>query len=702
MATFAPAKSRTSSASSISSVNYENDDSIVNFVKRRWETRQYHRQSIERQWYTNVAQFMGYQYHTYDDSSGRMKMPPAPSWRVRHVGNRLLGNVRKAVAKMLRQKPHWTSIPATAELEDQMVSLVSNKALRAYWRSLNMDRLVVDAAYWSFITGNSFMSIVWDPELGPPLEINQEDLALLPPELLEDPAQRRKLDKLLEGGIRLGDPRIEVHSPFQIEVDPEAMFLKDADWLNHSKCRALSWLRDRYGDKVADLEPDKGSASSLTMYYERRIQHMAGPYGGFTTDDQDDSESVLTHSLWRAPCKKHPKGYWCLVAGDKVLDKLDELPNPFHAIPYIHLMEIPVPGRFWGTCALEHCLPAQAGYNRTRSQIRESANLFAKPKVLAPKGHGMTALTFTSEPGEIVEHNPGLKPEPWTPPPIPDYVHKQIEYDLKDLEDISHVHEVTQARAPSGVRSGVAIAQLQEQDDQVLAPTFMLSEDELGKLGGWLLHLISENVEEERILKLVGKGNEVETLAFTGKQLFGPNSGKPGVNYFDVEVQLGSQLPLSRQARLQYTIDLVNAGILDRVADKKKILTMLELGTDEGVIDEEQLDRQNARRENLQMMDGLQLEINPWDNDLVHLEQHTNFQKLPDFAKLATPEVISAFEMHKARHQLRVQQVMMAQQPGMPPEEQAPPEAEMPLDENEAAFAAGEAGAQVPQEFVGS
>jgi hypothetical protein len=700
MATFAMAKSRTSSAPKISEVNFENDESIVQFVQGRWEKRRYHRQAMERQWYTNVLHFLGYQYHTYDDTTGRFYQPPAPPWRVRYVGNRLLGNVRKIVSKALRQKPNWTSIPATSDLEDQMVSLVSDKVLKAYWRSLDMTRLLTDALYWMGTTGNAFKSIVWDPEIGPELEFNREDLAELPPEM-QTPEAMRQIEKLLKGGIRLGDPRVEVHSPFQIEVDPEAMRINEAAWLNHSKCRALSWLKDRYPKEAADLTPESGNDGSLTMFYERRIQNTAGPYGGWNVEDEEAGESILTHNLWLAPSKKHKKGAWALVAGDVVLDKQKELPNPFHAIPYVQLLEIPVPGRFWATCALEHCIGPQGDYNKGRSQLIENRNVMSRPKWAVPKGSGILNSSIDNQPGEVIEHNPGLPPVVITPPAIPDYVHRLLEYALKDIEDVSHIHEVTQSRAPSGVRSGVAIAQLQEQDDQVLAPTFLLMEEALSQLGSWLLHILAENVEEERILKIVGKGNEVETKAFTGKQLYGPNSSKPGVNYFDVQVQLGSQLPLSKQARLQFTIDLVNAGILDRVADKKKILEILELGTEEGVINEEQLDKQAARRENLQLMDGLELEINPWDNDLIHLDQHTLFEKQPDFKKLATPEDIARFETHKARHQLRVQAVMQPQSQGLPPEEQAPEEAEMPLDDNEAAFAAGVAGQEIPGELIG-
>lgn len=691
---------------------YETDftkpDQVLDFVEGMWRSRDDRRQQFERQWYTNIANFLGYQYHVFDELSGKMVIPPVPSWRVRLVCNRLMGIVRKTVSKAMRQRPIWTSLPATTDDEDRDVSQVSTKLLQNAWRELNMNRALVDAFYWMGTTGNAFISCVWDPQAGPKLgPMGPEDMEGMEPEYTQN-----GYEEILESGLSLGDPRIEVHSPFEIDPEPNVTKLEDASYVLHSKVRSLAYVRDRYGKKADGILPDGNDGDTLTRFYEQRIARMAGPQtAGVQLGDQATGETVTLHCLSVKPTRKMPKGCYAVVAGGRLLALKKELPNPMHEITLTHLVEIPVPGRFWGTCSLEQCIPLQAAYNRGRSQLLENANMMGRPKWLDPNGSGVPEVSLNNKPGEVIHYNFPLKPETVDPPNIPEYVHRNLEYNLKDMEDVSAIHEVTQARAPSGVRSGVAIAQLQEQDDQMLAPAFMLAEDALSKIASWLLQYYANYCEEERIIRIVGESLDVESLTFTGKSLVGPNEGRPGVNYFDVRTEMGSQLPLSKASRSSYIIELTQAGILDLMQDRKKIHQMLELGTDEGVLQDEALDRQNARRENVMMLQGIDLPINPWDNDEVHIDEHRRSQKQPKHQKLATmdPALVQREEAHIAQHMMRLQ-AQMAPPPEAAPaaampqpteDMMAPPmEAEMPQTEEEALAMAQAQGEQIPPELL--
>jgi hypothetical protein len=635
-------------AMAISEVNWDDEGSVVAFVMGRWERRDQYRGQLEKQWYTNIAQYMGYQYNVYDPRSGKMVVPDAPPWRVRLVANRLLPIARKVVSKLLRQRPTWTALPATNEAEDAAISRVATKALAAYWRTLDMDRVLVDAFTWMCTTGNSFLRVYWDPKKGEALDLSSE--------VQDMPKSVQKL----AAAARLGDAAVDCVSPFELDIDPNCTKLQEATHVIHSKVRDVKYLENAYG--VKGIRADATDDTVMARYFERRLATMGGPSGfmGMRNTDED-SNSAMTHTLWMNPCTDYPEGAYAIIAGGKVLHLEKSLPNPFKRIPYVHLIEIPVPGRLWGTCAIEQCLPLQADYNRGRSQLCEARNQMTKPKWLLPRGSGVLSTALTDEPGEIVEYNFGAKPEMQTPAALPDYIHRILEYDLKDMEDVSAIHEVTNARAPSGVRSGVAIAQLQEMDDQMLAPCFLMAEKELSRVGGWLLEILAKNIQEDRLIRIVGQDKQVEAVQFTGKSLFGPSAGRPGVSYFDVEMQMGSQLPSTKPARLQFALDLVAAGILDRVADRKQIFKILDLGTEEPVLNDESLDRQQAQRENAILLQGMVMDINPWDDDEVHMDTLRRFQKQPDYAKASAndPMANSRFEQHFAQHYMRAYPQMM-------------------------------------------
>jgi hypothetical protein len=678
-----------STPATIYEVDFKDDSSLQSFVDGRYATRESHRFTLERQWFENVAQYLGYQNHHWDRVSGKLSIDNAPPWRSRIVINRLKGIVQKLVSKAVRAQPHWESLPATSELQDQMISIVSTKVLRYYWRSLDMDRMMVDAFHWIGTCGNVFLSVWWDPQKSTEFKLDQSDLDSLPEEFRNDPAFK---DILKPGQtIAIGDVSVEVNPPFEVDPDPDALDMECASHVIHSKLRSLTYLRDRY-KKAKKINPADSDQETLTSFYTRRLQTMAGPTSGSSgvaVANEEQNHAAICHTLYVNPTKKYPKGVYAVVAGGIVLEKRFDLPNPFKRAPFVHLKEMHVPGRFWGSCSLEQSRPLQAAYNRSRNQQIESRNLMARPKWLVAKGSLSNDLGITNQPGDIVEYNPPFRPEAWTPPPLPEYVFRIEEALLKDMEDISSIHEVTQARAPSGVRSGVAIAQLQEQDDQALAPTFMVASKQISKLGSWLLQLVAENVEEDRMLKVVGENRGVESFLLTGGALFGDNQGTPGVNYFDVEVQMGSQLPLSKQARSQFVLDLVNAGILDRVQDRKKIMELLELGHEEGALTEDQMDKQAAIRENVEMMQGVFSEPNSWDNDEEHLRQHQLWRKQPQYSQALqeNPQLNEIFDQHDAGHQIRINALLQQEQlaqagqlpqggPPAPEEEQFAPEGE--------------------------
>jgi hypothetical protein len=161
-------------------------------------------------------------------------------------------------------------------------------------------------------------------------------------------------------------------------------------------------------------------------------------------------------------------------------------------------------------------------------------------------------------------------------------------------------------------------------------------------------------VKEERLSKMVGPNYEVDSFFFKGGDLMGNNKGKPNVDYFDVRVRLGSQLPQSKQGRIQFVIDMVQNGIWQPEVHSDKIEEVLRIGADERLLTENQLDKQNAMRENLQMMKTREAPpIHPSDNHQVHLDGLRRFQKLPVYRKSIEedPSIDEVFAAHAAEHQ---------------------------------------------------
>jgi hypothetical protein len=112
------------------------------------------------------------------------------------------------------------------------------------------------------------------------------------------------------------------------------------------------------------------------------------------------------------------------------------------------------------------------------------------------------------------------------------------------------------------------------------------------------------------------------------------------------------------------------------------------MGEEEVNIDTDLYDKQNADRENLQMAQMMMVEVQPWDNPIIHLERHTVFEKQPHFTKLMEqdPTAKDRFEQHKRFHEMQLFQAMAPPGGPTPPQIQpteagmaAPPGEPMPV-----------------------
>lgn len=635
------------------SVDWKNPQDVVNFVGGMWDTRRSRRSWLERQWYINIAFYMGHQWLEWDESRGQLYQPTAPPWRVRLTANLVQGVARKIMSTILRQKPVFTVVPATGDAEDVIAARLQEKVLKYYWGGpFEADTKLVDAMVWMTTTGLGVWRLHWDPTKSNEVTLSSDDVT--DKNLISD---LKKLEKKGENKVNLGEAVLEQKSPFQIDPDPWATNFESLPWLIDTTMRPVEWVQDKYPKTGKDVQADD---EDDLHFFEKRIADLAGPASATFTGGRSslagvrgNQSMVNVHEVWALPFGKFNRGIYAVVADDTVLDirQNQYRANGQVALPYSFFEEIGVPGRLWPTCALEQSISLQAEYNRGRSQIIENRNQMSRPKWLVPEGANIGDYALTSEPGEVVRHTFGHQPTMSVPPPLPNYVIKTLELARSDIQDVSQIHDVSQGKQPGSVRAGRAIVALQEQDASVLAPTILMIEKALEKFGSMAMELISRKVKENRLVKITGKNDLYEVQEFLGADFLGSNKDKPGVNYFDVRVKIGSQLPLTPDARRQFITELAQSGILDVVADKAKILELLELGSEEPLYDLARLDKANQRQENRIMMTGVAMEVQDYDDDLVHLEALINFQKTPEYAEKRDERIDLIFQDHRSQHE---------------------------------------------------
>lgn len=672
-------------------IDINNDDSILQFFETRWKNKLYYKGDLELKWLTNIARYEGFYYLDFDTALRRFQeKSDIPPWRINLAINLALPVVRTQVTKLMRNRPIWDVLPATTDTQNIDIAQTSKKALQAFWYKHNVNYEFVDLLYWLALTGNAFIGVHWDPDVGPEMELTIKEFVnpkALPPithpefelhwaNALQQAQAKFEAFVQYNGSniLPLGDIELSTPSPFDMLFPFSTKFDK-IPWLIRAEVKDESWYAER-GIDTKDLAPPSAQEARY-LYYNRRIWNMVfWSKGQSNTSLSGDDRDVLELQCWLPKCRKYPKGLYAVIAGGKVISKGI---NPYNhgLVPYVMFSGEKTPGKIWASCNLEHAIPLIEQNNKTVSQILEIKNMMGKPKWLAPRSAALLTKAIDSEPGEVIEYSGLSKPEAWHPPPVPRYLFDIMAVLKSNRDDIVAQRDATRGVNPAGVRSGSALENLQSQDEGQLTVIGLNLDTGMSIVGRMILTLLDQFVDEKRVATFTGEKNRFQSIQIGRGRLSGPSDGMIGIDYFNVRVTQFSQFGLSRSGQLEFLKVLLQYNIYGP-NDKDKILHFISMGNWEDEIDEYKLDRSNAYQENLIMSQGQQLAPKQADHHQTHLEEHELFQK-GDIFKNLPPQIqqihlnhlrLTKFMMYAKMQEPLIlglkSKIMLASQEGIP------------------------------------
>jgi len=635
---------------------------IQDAIEQRWV--------VEAQWRLNMAWLIGRQYTTINRGSRRLEEIPAPPWRVRYVSNRILPTFRMYLGRLSKVRPLPEVIPATGNEADMLAAKVADKLLKYVWTKEKLDkRRAIELYSWMLVCGSAFLMPWWDHDAGDPIEIPE---AVSEEELIENPSAAIQ---------RMGDIRVDVVSPLEVYPDPSARSWDECRYIFHIKAVHVDILKEMFPEYANRIQPE-----SLEMYASWFVDPLMVAPGISQPIIRPIKDHARLIEYYERPSKKHPEGYHAIAVGmNNWIVKEEKLPYNHKDFPLVKFDFIPVPGRFWGMSLIEQLIPIQKNLNLTKSMLIENKIALSRPKVLIPTTAEVPPDAFTTEPGEKVFYNPlGGRPEPWVPPPVPGYVLQELQLIEQDFMEVSSLHWVARGMNPPGVRTAAGIAILQESDDTPLGPILMWNEQSWEDTAKQVIELARQFYTERRII-YAHLGDKVEALEFKREDLEGR---------YRILIDMGSSLPLSKAARIQFIFELLDRGAFrdqNGRIDETRLFKLLEMEAAVEASYDDQIDIRLARFENIEMRDNLtEFEPGELDNHMLHMQLHSKFIKelaLEDPEHPAIPLIRKHIEAHEewvkrlmvkqAAQQVEVQkriqevqsvimQAGMPQQPGQP------------------------------------
>lgn len=585
------------------------------------------RRNYESQWIINLAFLAGKQYTYFNLVSHTLKrLKPIPG-RIRKVDNQLWPKVRRQISDFIKTKPTMSVVPSSIDDEDIKAAKVGDKVMKAFWQNNKMRMKVRQMAGWIFSCGNVFVDDRWNDSLGP-TKVGQD------------------------GNLYyLGDADCGVWSPFEILVPAVPMGgveLDDFPWLIKMKWRDLDYLASKYPKRGKEVSEE--SRPNLIVGQELIMGKIASGLGKV--------KGAQLLEFYLKPNRDYPKGLFLAGANGKILEKSDW---PFLSFNMEHFKDIDLPGTFFGKATMEDGIPLQKTWNKTVSDIEEFNRTLGRGKLLTPLGSKLS-IEPDNVHGEIIYYKPvlGYKPELLTLKGLPATYTIILELTKRSLEDLFSQHEVTQGTTRSDLRSGEMVSLLREQDAHGQIPAHAIFEEGMATVMRRVLRRIQRGYSSERTLSISGKDDEYEVFTFKGADLR---------NNTDVRVKAQSSLPDSRVAREAVIMGRFEKGLYGDPADsevRRHVMNLLDDAVIKDIYSETLRDEKVARWENRLLM-KTEMNVNTYDNHMIHLKELNLFRKSMDYQKLKFEdvkmfgEIEARFMKHELAHKEFIEQMIEAE-----------------------------------------
>ncbi len=601
-------------------------EDIVNQIKKDLSSRKLARMPIERQWMLNANYLMGNQYcdiseanigdvdnDIYSDSSIE-----------RDTFNRISPLIEARISNLKKLKFYMSVIPSSDETEDCTKADVSTEIIRDKQKKSNFDNKIASALVWNEICGNAFILSWWNPVSG---EIVYRD------------------DKEV---IREGDVDYSVISPY--DVYPEDLYQSDIASQRSiiiEQVKPVEEVFDLYGIRVKGEKVDVMCPtlykSSSTPSFQPCISHCT----------KENAARIITY--FERSSRRYPKGRMIVICADKIIHYGD---LPYVDVPIVQLKCKESAGQFFAKSTIEELIPLQKAYNSCVNRIHEYIRRIAIGEYFVEEGsidideyeeNGLKA-------GALLVYRQGYQPpQRVNSPTLPNEVLSERIQLQKDMEYTAGVSQLmVVGAAPTGVVSGTAMETLRDIDNTRLSVTgdyIRLAVKQMAKI--WLgMYKLYANVP--RVLKNTGKNMLSGALVWS----------REDITDYDIEYEISNELSSSydnqRQKFLQgYSMGLFNdenGKIPLRIKRRAQKFLNLEYPID--ITDTDSLHEEKAKRENVLLNNFIIPQIEEYDDDKIHYEEHLRYALQTKFYMFEKtyPNLARSFKEHIKNHKKRIEE----------------------------------------------
>ncbi len=520
-------------------VNTSSEQKLAEIVLEKYKEAKKYRSTFDKDW-----------ERWYKLYAGQHWEGPKPDWRSDATVNFIFSTIETILPIITDNAPQINVVPTMAHSNRN--AEIIGEIVRRVWVDNDMDLELPIIMKNALKYGTSFAKVWWDP-------------------------------KAADG---LGDVAISAVDPRHMFPSPGAKNIRDAHYVVFAANVPLANILRDFPEKgklvkggvwEEELTLNKNITSQRSGSGDQ-LGPVSNTTGTATTDfakAPDSRDGMMSRDklvtlieLWH---KDENDQTYCTIMANGVL--LKHSPNPFkhNKFPFIKFIDYPIPSCFWGMGEIQQLEKLQMSINHRRAQTSDILRLTASPPFVADADSGINPKAMTNRPGTIIYKNRGSEVSWLTPPQLPSALFSLQEMDKADFEAISGVHDVTQGRRPVGVEAASAITELQEAAQTRIRAKVREMEGALRNMGRLIVSLVQQFYDDERVVRIVGAHGTKPEFVTINQTDIGEN-GVPirindvGIGKYDIEIGVGSTLPVNRTRRADQMKELFQLGIVDRRA----------------------------------------------------------------------------------------------------------------------------------------
>jgi len=577
----------------------------------------------------NIQLYRGIQYDNQDVRRDLRDRTVDRSRTIRKiVVNHLFDLTQARISRLVKFRPAVAILPTNNEFEDKQAADSTDMLLKHLWYINEFDaKISPRMAKIKSIMGEAYLWIDWDSNAG---DIHPEN-----------PKKGTKVPLLTENGEQETD---DMGNKVWIERD-----VMTGD-VRYQVVDALDvYVQDKKGRSE---KPDYCFRKRILPVEEARLlwPKAASKIKSTESADDFDHENFTTRKLVNEVIvwEFYHRGTIGLPKGRKVVFTRDGLlengPHPFShkKLPYVRLTDIDIPGLTYGMSFFETVKALTSTYNNLTNLVLRNQILVSHPKWMVPAGS--CNLAQLGNDVTIVQYKGPQAPVLAQANPTPTETFQFRENLKEEFQTIAGVRSTGRADPPAGIKSGVALQFLNEQE-QERANEDILKWNEFIKDTAIMTIAVAGDfydTADKRLLRVLGKDNEWKIRFFDSANLS---------KDYDIRIQNSSALPQSKAARTQTLLDL-NQQFPD-IFSPNQVLDMLDLAQNDKFVDQAANSVRSAQAENELLLAGDKTAgVTEYEDHVAHWKEHVAAISKYSFKELTPPKVQKGLIDHIMVHEM--------------------------------------------------